>query len=336
MADEQVINNEQGQEGLEQGQAAEGQAQAQGKQEAGKAAASLTAGDKQEIDAVKEFIDKQDLPKEIKYFKDKSGKLMFQVPIDGSIYTVDFAGMVKGFNLNQAGYKKLEEGKAIQKQFAGFIEKLKKNPNELKSFAKRLGLDPVQLAQGWLQEAVDEESLTPEQRELKAFKAEKEAFEKEKETHKKTLEEQRISAESEKYQNKYSEDLISALAKHNISKDTASFGSLKGVAKMAVAKIKSSLEKGIDMNMEDAVNEAKQDVTTYIQDFLMSVDDDHIIDALPPKFVDRILKASLNRKVVTPTTNTVGKQVELKQTGKSIKTKGKKVDMDEYFRALGQ
>lgn len=301
----------------------------QGETDTGKVATS----EQTQLDAVQQLMASQQLPPEVKYFKDpKTGKLMFQVPIDGKNYTVDFAGIVKGFNLNQAGYKKLEEGKAIQKQFEGFVERLKENPDELWAFAERVGLDPIKLAQGRLQKAVDESSMTDEQKELAAFKREKEAFEKEKETHKKTIEEQRIAQESAKYQNKYSEDLITALKKQNISADSTSFNSMKGIAKEAVKKVRSALEKGIDMSMEDAVLQARQDIDANIQDFLMSVDDDHIIDALPSKFVDRILKASLNRKVGTPTTNTVGKPVALKESGTSKKTK--KQAIGDYFNNL--
>ena len=293
-----------------------------------------TSQDKAQVDAVTQLMSTQDLPKGTTYFKDKSGKLQFVVPINGKQYQTDFAGLVKGFNLNQAGYQKLEEGKAIEKQYTSFIENLKKNPEELWAFAERVGLDPVKLAEGRLQKAVDEANMTEEQKDLAKFKREKELFEKEKEEYKKTAEQKQIEAESAKYQAKYSDDLVNALKKHNISQDKNSFVSMKGIAKAAVQKVTQSLEKGVDMSMEDAVNEARQEVTAYIQDFLESVEDNHILDALPPKLLDRILKASLNRKVGTPTTNTVGTQVALKQTSTSNNKNKGKVNINDYFSSL--
>ena len=287
----------------------------------------------QQLDAVSQLVESQDLPKGTTYFKDDNGKLQFIVPIDGKNYQVDFAGLVKGFNLNQAGYKRLEEGKTLLKQFEGFIDKLRKDPNELWAFAERVGLDPVKLAEGRLQRAVEEASMTDEQKELAKVKKEKEDWIKEKEAHTKSMEDQKMAMESEKYQAKYSNDLIEALKKHGISADKQSFVSMKGIAREAVKKVTAALERGVDMSMEDAVTAARQEVDAYIQDFLMSVDDNHIIDALPAEFVNRILKASLNKKVGTPTTNTVGKPVVLKETGNQPK-KGKKVPIGDYFRNL--
>jgi hypothetical protein len=294
---------------------------------------TVTKKDQTEIDQVVKFIETQGLPKEIKYFKDKSGKLQFQVPIDGKNYTMDLAGIVKGFNLNQAGYKKLEEGKAIEKKFNGWVEHLKTHPEDIWKFVKELGHDDVKLAHSRLQKQVELDSMTEEQRELAKFKEERERFEQEKEKHNKTLEEQKIEAASKQHGEKYSKDLIAALAKQGISKDSASFRSMKGITRMAVEKVKAALSKNVDMSMEDAVLEAKQDIDANIQDFLMSVDDDHIIDALPPEFVNRILKASLKKKVVTPTTGTIGKHVELKE-GNSVKNKNKKQSVGDYFNSL--
>lgn len=293
-----------------------------------------TATDKTQIDAVAQLMNSQDLPKGTTYFKDKSGKLQFVVPINGKQYQTDFAGLVKGFNLNQAGYQKLEEGKRIEKQYNSFIENLKKNPEELWAFAERVGLDPVKLAEGRLQKAVDEANMTEEQKELARFKAEKAKWEKEKEEFEKTAEQKKVEAESQKYQTKYSEELISALKKHNISQENSQFVTMKGVAKMAIQKMTQSLEKGVDMSMEDAVNEARQELTTLAQDFWGQVDEDHILDVIPSAIVEKIRKALLKKKVGTPTTNSVGSQVALKQTGTPSKKQIGKVNINDYFSNL--
>jgi ribosomal protein L9 len=234
--------------------------------------------------------------------------------------------------LNQAGYKRLEEGKALTKQFESFIQRLRQNPDELWAFAERVGLDPVKLAEGRLQRAVEEESMTDEQKAWKENERKIAEREAKIEAREKALQEKEMNTESERYQEKYSNDLIAALKKHGISADKQSFTSMKGIAREAVKKVTAALEKGVDMSMEDAVISARQEVDAYIQDFLMQIDDDHIISALPEAFVNRILKASLNRKPSTPTTNTVGKPVALKETGAS--KKGKKIPIGDYFRSL--
>ena len=68
---------------------------------------------KEEID---KFVSAMGLPKGVKHLVDKNGQLKFVIPINGKKRLATPEDVFKGFNLNQAGYQKMEEAKLLQKE----------------------------------------------------------------------------------------------------------------------------------------------------------------------------------------------------------------------------
>lgn len=319
---------EQGQDSIanEQAAAPKGKGTSQG----------LTAQDKGQLDEVAKLIESQSLPPEVKYMKDKSGKLQFIVPIDGVNYQVSFSELVKGFNINQAGYKRFEEAKKTEKHFYDFIERGKKDPNEILSLLERLGHDKYALAEKLLEEKIKEAQMSDEERKASRLERELEQLKKERAEEKAAAEkrerEATIKNQSDQLQAQYSDQLQKAMATNGF--DTKSFDTKKGIAKRAVEKVYEAAQKGADLNFSDAVYMVKQEWQKNVWDVFGDIDENHVIDLLPPKLVDAILKASLNRKPSTPVGkgNNLGGQVKLNPVGES-KPK-KKVNTGDYFRNL--
>jgi hypothetical protein len=292
----------------------------------------VTAEDKTQIDAVAELISSKDLPQGVKYFKDQAGKLQFLVPIDGTTYQVSFPEMVKGFNLNQAGYKRLEESKNMMKMFEQFIANGKTNPDVILNLLEKLGHDKYAIAQKLLEEKVKLGSMSEEEKELYTAKMEREKWLKEKKEWEAAKEKDKISKESEQLQNKYSEELLNALTKHGF-KDN-SFKTMKGVAKRAVELVKHAAGKNIELTFDDAVFQAKQEWQAYVQDFMKHIDTNYVKDMFPAEVLEAAMKQKLAGNVVTPTAKSVGGKVDLKASTTVEKKSKKKVPISDYFSKL--
>lgn len=297
---------------------------------------NLSKQDKQELDAVAELIKSQDLPEEVRYFKGKDGKLTFVVPIDGVNYQVPFKELVKGFNLNQAGYKRLEEAKATQKYFNDFLERGKQDPSEILNLLDRLGHDKYAIAERLLEEKIKESQMSDDEREASKLRRELEQIKKEREEEKtareKEIKSRTIKEQSTKLQNEYAEQLKSAMAQHGF--DTKSFDTKKGIANQATKKVYEAAAKGIELSFNDAVFQVKQEWQKQVWDVFGDLDENHIADVIPQKLIDAILKASLNKKPVTPTgKSSIGSQVNLNPAETATKRK-QKMSTSDYFRKI--
>jgi len=175
----------------------------------------ITQEEQTQLNLVEALTKSGSIPKGVEPFQDEDGTVKFVMPIDGEKYIVNFNQLLSGFNLNQAGEKKLKEGKALEKQLNKLMGDLSpSNPEskkELKKFLTKLGHNVGDLGEDFLSEAVAEQQMTPQERELKQRIADIEAREAKLNESTMTAKEQEERAAIKTKQEAYSKEIITAL-----------------------------------------------------------------------------------------------------------------------------
>lgn len=269
---------------------------------------------------------------------DKNGNVKLVLKINGKERLVNpKTDMIKGFNLSQAGYEKLNEGKQLVKQVRDFFNQAKENPQKMWEMADNLGIDKYELARQLLQEKIDDHELTDEQRELKELRRRQDEWKKKEEEEQKKREEQQQAEARQKEMVRYDQELTQAMVKHGFKKSSESTKShvlLSAIGELIVAQ-----KSGYNLSCEDAVHRAKEKWQSYVQDFYNDIEDDQILNIVPKNVIDRLRKADLKKlNLGIPTSNStdIGQQVELEdfQDERPQRRRKEKMSMNDFFNDL--
>jgi len=270
----------------------------------------------EERSSVEKFITKMGLPKGVEYRWDDKGQIQYIIPIAGKKYLATNEDVFRGFNLNQAGHQKLNEGKELIGEVHEYFNALKSDPNLIWELAERLGHSPQDLAEKMLRHELEFEKMTPEQKQAYADKTEKDRLLQENETLRQQGKKREIDEAVTAHREKLNKEFPAAMEKHGFSKSNTTTKS-KIVAD-AVGKLMLANQTKRDLSVDDAVFLAKQEWQESVQDIYGEIGDDHILNLVPKSIVDAIRKADLarlksNKGEVTPTSNSTetGVQVDL-------------------------
>jgi hypothetical protein len=284
---------------------------------------------------IEKFMSRFKLPEGVDYYADKDGSLKFIVPINGKKFIASPEDLVKGFGLNQAGYQRLNEAKGIEKEVRDMFARIKENPRELFTLAHKLGVDPRELAAEYLQEIVEEEELSPAEREARRAKRELEEYKKEIERIRLEREQEQLNAQIADERDRYDKELVAAMTEHGFTKSNTKTKSY--ILSSAVGKMMLALQNGRTLTPSDAVYLAKQDWQDFVQGVYGELDSNQILSVTPKHIIEAIRKADqagLKSKLLgTPTSSVdIGGPVDLEEvpTRKPKKTK----TINEFFDNL--
>lgn len=270
---------------------------------------------------------------------DKKGNIKLIVKINGKERLINpKTDMLKGFNLSQAGYEKLNEGKQLIKQVKEFFNEAKSNPQKMWEIADNLGIDKYELAKQLLQEKIDDHEMTDEQRELKQLKKKQEEWQKKEEEEKKRIEQEQLTQARQKEVQRYDQELTQAMTKHGFKKSSGATKShvlLSAIGELIVAQ-----KSGYNLSCDDAVYRAKEKWQSYVQDFYSDIEDDQILNIVPKNIIERLRKADLNKLnlgIPTSNSNDIGQQVDLEDFQEERPQQGRrkeKVSINDFFNDL--
>lgn len=267
---------------------------------------------------------------------DDKGQVNVVMPINGRKRLVPVQDIPKGFNLNQAGYEKLNEGKRMQKQWGQFMESLKENPDNLWKLTDHLGIDKYTLMEKGLRARVDELEMPEEERKVKEAEAKLRALEERQRELDKQDEERKIQAEVEVQRNQIEADLTQAMSKHGFMespKDQKSAILMGALGKMQIAN-----QLGQEMSADQAVAEAKADLQNWIWNGLAEIRGDQAYKFLPKHILDGIRKADMDRLKAPPTSGQLDMPVQLEEyrTEEAAPRKSQgKMKLNDFFSDLG-
>lgn len=219
-----------------------------------------------------------------------STKKVFKLKVDGEEFDeeIDFANeddIKSRLQLSAAAKKRMAEAKEAKAKAFQIIKQFEDDP---KTMLQRLGPKGRQIAEEYLLAQMQDEMLTPEEKEIRDLKRYKEMTEAEK---KKTAElaAQKASQEAEyKYAQEYQATIIGALEKSGLPKSPSM---VKSMARL-MAK---NLELGLELSPDDLALEAKRESQELLKSIIKDASGDDLIALFGEEIANKIRKSDLRK-----------------------------------------
>jgi len=209
----------------------------------------------------------------------------FKVKIDGVEAEVDEAELIKGYQLEQASRKRLEEASKQMKMLENAIKVGKDEPFELLNW---LGIDVDTLVRNYVKDKVEESRLTPEQKELKALKKKEAEWNARKQAEENAIKERQDQQVFEQAANQLEDEIIEALGKNATNPTLVS-----QVANLMLV----ALNQNKKLTAKEAYARIQNDTQAMLQQALASDDTDAFINNLSKDAQAKLRKALAQREL---------------------------------------
>lgn len=338
MDNEQLVTMPEGSEEVKETEGLETTPEVDGQETEGKEKGS-NSEEKGQVDFIEELKTSGQIPKGVEPFRDEKGELKFIIPINGKKYIANFKQVIGGFNLNVAGEQKLKAGKELEKKFQTILDNIAaNNPNgkkELKKFLVKLGYDLGELSEGFLNEVIEERSLSPEEAELRRKSKdieEREAKIKEQEEKQNLTKEQQAVMEK---QQTFSNEIIGAMKAKKL--DNVSPELRKLVMQGVIGEMLTARHADYEMSAEEALEGVLGQFDMLLDNLGNLYSLEHLKRRLPKKFRELVMQLSLE-DTAPPTVNSIhGGDVEMDDTKlaeiqkkRALKQPRKKILLSEF------
>jgi hypothetical protein len=247
----------------------------------------------------------------------------WKLKVNGKEREVTEEELLSGYNRAEAAEERFKEAAMTKKQAEEFVNMLKKDPIALLK-DPRLGHDVRMIAEKYLLEQMQEEMLTPEQKELKEAKAKLKAYE----DQKRAIEQEQMKARdkelTEKYTADYSNQIIKALNENSLPKT-------EYTVKRIAYYMHLGLQKGLNLSASDVADKVKQDYINEQKALFAAADGGTLVQLLGEDAANKLRKWDVSR-VKNP--NAHAKTPEKQFISDDTPKKTKKITIDEWRARL--
>ncbi len=251
----------------------------------------------EEVEAVEEAIDPTQL-EEVSAEEKAPPVERYKLNADGEEVEVDIHELKRGYAHQRAANKVYQEGQTAVKQAQALVDAMR-DPDKFFEIAKRLGHDTRKISEKYLASQLEDDMLTPEQRELRELKAYKQRREQDEEDAKNEKEEQELSELEAQYVEHYNNEFVSALKESRIPATKSS------VAAMA-RYIQAAAGQKYEMSAKEAAQLVAQDLRKIAKSTFSEADADALAEILGSDVVNKLRHAAV-KKIKDPTQFLKGK-----------------------------
>lgn len=267
-------------------------------------------------------------PKEAKKIKEeiKSIKKMLKAKVNGRQVDVEIdpnneEELLKYVQKALASDEKFEEAANLRKSVSQLVEALKNNPLEILR-RPELGIDIKALAEGILNQEIEEMSKTPEQKKFEEMERKLKDYEEERTK----LEEGKRQAEISKFQEEafrqLDDDITSSLASSDLPKSPYV---IKRIADTMIEAVNLGYA---DVTVKDILPIVEQQIQDEIRN-MFEVAPEDILEKLTDKYVGKSTLNKMRQKRLAKTKKPVETAKNVKETGATSKTENAKPVSDK-------
>lgn len=194
-----------------------------------------------------------------------AAKRKLKAIIDGKEIEADEDEVIKGFQRSKAADKRFEDAAKMRKQAETFINLLKRSANDPKVLEEiiahpSIGGNFKKIAEQYLYDIIQRESMTPEQRELAETKEKLSQFEREKQEAEKAETQRQMTELQNKYTKEYQTQIIQALDKSGLPKSEFTISRMARYMHMG-------LTRGVELKADDVLDLVRQDYYNDLRSF---------------------------------------------------------------------
>jgi hypothetical protein len=255
---------------------------------------------------------------------EKLGHKKYSVVVDGEKIEVTEEELLKGYQTRKASDKRFMEAAKEKKQAETFLRLLKENPLEVLKHPA-LGHDLRKLAEEYIYQELQKESMDPKERELLEYKEKIRKYEDQERKTKEDMEAKDREELKTKFAQDYHKDIIQALDKSGLPKSATT------VKKMAFY-LHQAAKRGYKVGAADVVDLVREDYTRELRDLYGSADGESLLSMLGEDVAAKIRNYDLKKVKGSFPVNPLGRD---KQTApKEERTRKKEISKDEWKERL--
>lgn len=210
-----------------------------------------------------------------------------KVKVDGQELEVDESELIRGYGHQRAANKALQEGKALRKQSEEFINMMK-DEGKLFDVMKKLGHDPIKLAEQYLVAHLEDELMDPRDKELRDTKGKLKQIEDMEKMQREAVEQRRHEEMKSKHMKDYETQFVEALKVSQLPPTKPM------VAEMA-KYISRSAQIGFKMSPQEAAQLVKEDLQQAHMRLIGDSDGETLIRLLGEDVANKVRKWDTSR-----------------------------------------
>lgn len=209
----------------------------------------------------------------------------------------------------RAADKRFQSGAELKKQAETFFEMIK-DPAQLRKVLAdpRVGVDVKKFAEDYLWEQIQEEQLSPEQRELKRLKAIEAETQQAKEVEKTAAEKREAEQRRSVFAQQYEATIVEALEVGGLPKTHETVG------RMAYF-LEKAIDNNLDLSAKELVQQVRKDLHDDFQSILSAADGEQMRALIGEANLEKLRKSDLQR-LKSAQSNPFAKQSPAKQQPK--------------------
>lgn len=220
----------------------------------------------------------------------------YKVKIDGNEVDVDEDELLKGYQSTKSAQQRFNEAAMMRKQAEEFIKLAKADPKKLLTHPD-IGLDLQAFANAILQEQLEEQLLSPEEKELRDTKRKLAEFEAAQRQAEEARQQEELDKYTQMYEQQYTEKIIGAL-------ETSGLPKTEYTVKKIAEKMLIAAEHGFDVEPADVIEFVKNDYMNDIKALFGSANEDILLSMLGDDVAKKVVRGHLKKvqpKVKQPT-----------------------------------
>jgi hypothetical protein len=201
---------------------------------------------------------------------------------------VSYEELVNGFQMAKSSQSKYKEASEIRNQALELIELLKTDPKAALSH-QAVGVDVIKFAQDILAHKLEEDVLTPEQKELRDLRMLRDSTKAKEDEQKKQLEQQQADELRKKYEQDYTIQFQTALTKSGLPATKQTLG------RMAYYMAEVIKEGHLNVTADDVTPWVREDYLNDIKALFGASDESTLLQLLGDDITNKVVKGHVNK-----------------------------------------
>jgi hypothetical protein len=247
---------------------------------------------------------------------------LYKVKVDGVDTEVDEQELLKGYTHSKAASKRMEEAALTRKEAEQVLKIFKDDP---KQAFKLLGKDARAFAEQIINDELSDALLSPQERELRDYKAKVETYESERRTAQEEYEKEQMEADVNKQAESIQGEIITVLESSGLPKTERTVGRI-------IYYMQTALAAGYNVTPSDVIDQVKADYKFDLNAMLGGLPEEALEAFLGKDLISRVAKSTVKTAAVAKT-NVVDKSVNANKGDKLTAHQKKYISPREFFKS---
>lgn len=243
---------------------------------------------------------------------DEDGETIYVVKIDGEEREITEEELLRGYRMRESSDKRFQEAAEMRKQAEQLQELMKTDPAKA---MKQLGLDPRQFSEEYISRLLEEQMMTPEEKELAELRRERDELHKAKLAEEESKKQSEYDANTQKQAAEYKRQIEEVITEHKLPHTPTT------INRLALHMEQSYMKGNTEITAKDVVADVKAELDHDLKSRIEASSIEDIIGVLGEDFIKKVRAYDTGRLKNPKGETPVEQPKKSERTGKKEMTK---------------